>query len=133
MTRLLLIPGLLCNESLWRGQIHGLEGAYLRITHGLVQKRTFVKKVLIKTSAIAEVLEVKRDSAKGLGHATADGRLWPRLKARLGTPIRELSLISAYFVPLAAGVRDLSELVRHGARVTVLTNSLTELVIKASP
>jgi cardiolipin synthase C len=41
----------------------------------------------------------------------------------LGTPERELVLISGYFVPTSAGCRDLAQLARGGTTVRVLTNS----------
>jgi putative cardiolipin synthase len=63
------------------------------------------------------------DPAKGLGRANDDSHIWHRLKALFGGSLRELSLISAYFVPRASGVDDLTTLVRGGAAVTVLTNS----------
>ena len=42
----------------------------------------------------------------------------------IGDAERQLIVISPYFVPTRAGVRSLTELVRRGVEVTVITNSL---------
>jgi cardiolipin synthase C len=65
------------------------------------------------------------DPAK-IGRAPDDteGHLLPQF-ARLGERIRnELLIVSPYFIPGDAGVAWLRGLVKHGVRVTVLTNSL---------
>jgi putative cardiolipin synthase len=67
---------------------------------------------------------VSDDPAKALGRASEAALIWPRLKAALGTPQRRLELVSPYFVPNPAGSKALSNLVRQGVRVRVLTNSL---------
>lgn len=67
---------------------------------------------------------ISDDPAKGLGRRRLKRQVWPKLRRILGGPIRELELISPYFVPTVAGVRFFSALVKHGANVTVLTNSL---------
>lgn len=64
------------------------------------------------------------DPAKGLGRANPRDLLTDRLYAALRATTSELQLITAYFVPTAAGVESLIELVRKGVKVTVLTNSL---------
>ncbi|HET9863104.1 MAG TPA: phospholipase D family protein [Steroidobacteraceae bacterium] len=61
---------------------------------------------------------------KGLGLAGRRKLLMRRLRRMLGTPQRELLLISAYFVPTRRGMRLLLGLARRGVRITVLTNSL---------
>ena len=48
----------------------------------------------------------------------------PRLQAALGTPTRELDLVSPYFVPGDEGVKGLRALADRGVQVRVLTNSL---------
>ena len=57
---------------------------------------------------------------------SADRRGWlqPRLAAHLGGVHSEVLLISPYFVPGAQGTATLLDLVRGGARVGVITNSL---------
>jgi putative cardiolipin synthase len=48
----------------------------------------------------------------------------PRLEQALGRPMRELDLVSPYFVPGADGTAGFRELVERGVKVRVLTNSL---------
>jgi putative cardiolipin synthase len=62
--------------------------------------------------------------SKGLGLVGRRKLLMRRLKRILGSPQRELLLISAYFVPTRRGMRLLLGLARRGVRITVLTNSL---------
>src|SRR6266704_2115410 len=64
------------------------------------------------------------DPAKGLGRAPEDALLWHRLKEILGAPMRELRLVSPYFVPGSAGVEALAGIARQGVKVAVLTNAL---------
>ncbi len=91
-----------------------------------IRQSGFVRDLLAGTLELewAPVEMLSDDPAKALGRGSEQDQLWSRLRARLGQPIRELQLISAYFVPRAKGVRDLAALVRQGAAVTVLTNSL---------
>ncbi|MGY1426373.1 phospholipase D family protein [Lysobacter sp. A289] len=67
---------------------------------------------------------VSDDPAKGLGHAGDEGLLTTRLREAIGTPMRELYLVSPYFVPGAEGVDYFAGLVGRGVEVTVFTNSL---------
>lgn len=48
----------------------------------------------------------------------------PRLEKALGRPMRELDLVSPYFVPGADGTASFRELAERGVKVRVLTNSL---------
>jgi len=48
----------------------------------------------------------------------------PRLVAALGDPVRELDLVSPYFVPTKDGTAALRQLAERGVKVRVLTNSL---------
>ena len=50
--------------------------------------------------------------------------LLPRLEAAMGKPLRELDLVSPYFVPTKDGAAALSTFAHSGIRVRVLTNSL---------
>ena len=72
--------------------------------------------------AIAEV--VSDDPAKVLGRARRKELMWPRLERILRSPVHELQLISAYFVPGKAGVRAFAAMARRGVKITVVTNSL---------
>jgi cardiolipin synthase C len=86
----------------------------------------FVEKMLARQLPFewATVRMVSDDPAKGLGLAAKDDFLWDRLKRILKTSTQELQLISAYFVPTAAGVEFFNSLARRGVKVTVLTNSM---------
>src|SRR5256886_7791474 len=64
------------------------------------------------------------DPAKGLGRAPEGALLWHRLKEILDAPMRELRLVSPYFVPGSAGVEALAVIARQGVKVAVLTNAL---------
>src|SRR6266480_1147364 len=64
------------------------------------------------------------DPAKGLGRAPEDALLWHRLMEILRAPMRELRLVSPYFVPGSAGVEALAVIARQGVKVAVLTNAL---------
>jgi putative cardiolipin synthase len=72
----------------------------------------------------AAVHMVSDDPAKGLGRAREEEMLWSRLQKVIGTPARTLHLVSPYFVPGSAGVRDLAKLARQGVAVSILTNAL---------
>ena len=72
----------------------------------------------------ASVHMVSDDPSKGLGKASADDFLWARLKRIVAMPTRELELVSPYFVPGAEAAAHFADMARHGAKVTVLTNSL---------
>jgi len=50
--------------------------------------------------------------------------LLPRLEAAMGKPLKEVDLVSPYFVPTKEGSAALSTLAERGVRVRVLTNSL---------
>ncbi len=67
---------------------------------------------------------VSDSPAKALGHARDDELLWSKLKARIGTPARQLEMISPYFVPDAGNVEHFAALAHSGVKISVLTNSL---------
>ncbi len=67
---------------------------------------------------------VSDNPAKALGHARDEELLWSKLKARIGTPTRQLEMISPYFVPEAGSVEHFAALARSGVTISVLTNSL---------
>lgn len=64
------------------------------------------------------------DPRKGLGRARTSTLLPQRMLAAIGKPQRQFDIISAYFVPMRAGVAQLLSLVRNGVKIAVLTNSL---------
>jgi cardiolipin synthase C len=67
---------------------------------------------------------VSDDPAKGLGLTAPEALLPQKLEGIIGEPAAEVALVSAYFVPGAAGADKLAALAQHGVRVRVLTNSL---------
>lgn len=67
---------------------------------------------------------VSDDPAKIHGKARKSELMWPRLQRIVARPRSELTLESAYFVPGARGVADLTVMAAAGVRITVLTNSL---------
>jgi len=62
--------------------------------------------------------------AKGLGLADPAALLVPKLQAIIGDPTSEMELVSAYFVPAAAGTEAFVALAARGVNVSVLTNAL---------
>jgi len=69
---------------------------------------------------------VSDDPAKALG-LVADGSvglLQTQLERIIGHPESELALVSAYFVPAAAGTDAITAMARRGVKVTILTNAL---------
>lgn len=68
---------------------------------------------------------------KALGKAAPQELLAQRLRTVVGTPRREIDLVSPYFVPGVEGTRSLVELARSGVRVRVLTNSLSATDVTA--
>jgi cardiolipin synthase C len=67
---------------------------------------------------------VSDDPLKGLGLAPPDLLLPSMLKTIIGEPAHQIDLVSAYFVPTAAGVASLVTMAERGVAVRVLTNSL---------
>ena len=67
---------------------------------------------------------VSDDPAKALDRAAPESRVGPQLKQSIGEPVRELDLVSPYFVPGETGTAAFSALANRGVSVRVLTNSL---------
>jgi len=67
---------------------------------------------------------VSDDPSKIQGRAKQSELLWSRFTELVQAPVRELDLISAYFVPGQEGVDRFVTLTRRGVRVTIVTNSL---------
>jgi putative cardiolipin synthase len=99
---------------------------------------------LRRTPLVAELLEgrlaldwaqarlVCDDPAKTLDREhRADLLLLPRMLELVGQPVRELDLVSPYFVPMAGGTAVFQELARGGVQVRVLTNSLAATDVTA--
>lgn len=67
---------------------------------------------------------VSDDPAKGLGRAVPNGLLPQKLQEIIGKPVTDVELVSAYFVPTAAGVEAFTALAGQGVKIRILTNSL---------
>ncbi|MCS4533206.1 phospholipase D family protein [Neisseria montereyensis] len=67
---------------------------------------------------------VSDDPAKALGRARDKPQISEKLDEALGSPEREIYLVSPYFVPTKEGTQAMAELVEEGVGITVLTNSL---------
>ncbi len=72
----------------------------------------------------APTVLISDDPAKGLGDVAENRLVGPRLVAAMGEPKAELSLVSAYFVPTAAGIAAFAAIAATGAEVQVMTNAL---------
>ncbi|MFZ4110705.1 MAG: phospholipase D family protein [Polymorphobacter sp.] len=72
----------------------------------------------------APTVLISDDPAKGLGDVAENRLVSPRLVAAMGQPHAELSLVSAYFVPTAAGIAAFAAIAATGAEVQVMTNVL---------
>lgn len=68
---------------------------------------------------------------KGLGKAEASDLLATRLKEILGSPQREIDLVSPYFVPGKAGTEAFVAYAQKGVQVRVITNSLSATDVAA--
>jgi len=64
------------------------------------------------------------DPRKGQGRAKRHSLLPQRLLDVMGSPVEQITIISAYFVPTRAGVALLLQMVRKGVKVAIMTNSL---------
>jgi putative cardiolipin synthase len=67
---------------------------------------------------------VSDDPAKGLGLSAPETNVSAKLTDIIGASATHVELVSAYFVPTAAGVRALTALAERGVKIQVLTNSL---------
>ncbi len=96
---------------------------YLQAVREAPFMRRLVKGELEFSWASGQVLY--DDPAKTLdGDGRSELLLLPALMQRMGTPTQRLDIVSPYFVPGEVGTAMLSELVRDGVQVRVLTNSL---------
>ncbi len=78
------------------------------------------ERVLVPADRVRIVADPPR---KGLGRRRAPGLL-AEVRAAIAAAEREVFVVSPYFVPGRRGAKLLAGLVRRGARVTVVTNSL---------
>jgi len=77
------------------------------------------------TWAPAEVLYDLPEKAGGEASAAREGvRIGPRIRQMLLGAQKQLTLVSAYFVPRDLGVKQFKDMVDRGVRVRIVTNSL---------
>jgi cardiolipin synthase C len=74
---------------------------------------------------------VSDDPAKGLGRAKPESLILRKLMDIVGEPVRELDLVSPYFVPTAAGVDTFAAMAKRGAQIRILVNSLAATDVRA--
>jgi putative cardiolipin synthase len=72
----------------------------------------------------APVRMLSDEPGKVLGREKRRLLVSERLREVLGTPLQDLALVSAYFVPTAQGVETFGRWAQNGVRVRILTNSL---------
>jgi putative cardiolipin synthase len=91
-----------------------------------IQSLPFVEQAKRGTLAFewAPVRLVSDDPAKTLGRGGRRGLLMTALGEIIGTPRRELGLVSGYFVPTQAGEDAFVRLAQDGVRVSILSNAL---------
>ena len=74
---------------------------------------------------------ISDDPAKVLGRVKRKQQLWPRLREIIGDSASQFDLVSAYFVPTAAGVDAFTRLAQRGVKIRILTNSLSTTDVAA--
>jgi cardiolipin synthase C len=91
-----------------------------------LRRSAFVRELIEGRLALewAPTRMLSDDPAKGLGLAAPETLLPQKLEDIIGEPAAEVALVSAYFVPGAAGTDTLVALAQRGVRVRVLTNAL---------
>ncbi|MDO5069139.1 MAG: phospholipase D family protein [Neisseria zoodegmatis] len=67
---------------------------------------------------------VSDDPSKGLNRDRHKPQISEKIDEALGSPEKEIYLVSPYFVPTKEGTEAIADLVKQGVKVTVLTNSL---------
>lgn len=71
------------------------------------------------------------DVGKLLKSTHPQAHLVAQLRALLGTPTQDLSIVSSYFVPTKEGVNTLIKLAQQGVKVRILTNSFNATDVSA--
>lgn len=91
-----------------------------------ITRSDFLRRMLANDLPLewASARMVTDDPAKGLGRAAEEGLLIYQLGQILESPVREVVLVSPYFVPTAAGTEAFVAMAQRGIRVRILTNSL---------
>ena len=99
---------------------------------GALGHTAFVKELLAHRLDFewARVRLLSDDPAKTLGPVRSGQLLIAQLRRALGTPTRELGLVSGYFVPSRRAARDFAAMARRGVDVRVVTNALNATDVK---
>ncbi|HPQ93954.1 MAG: phospholipase D family protein [Thiothrix sp.] len=74
---------------------------------------------------------VADDPVKAQGKARAEQLLAVQLEQVIGTPMRDVKLVSPYFVPTRNGTEAFINMARRGVKVQILTNSLSSTDVSA--
>lgn len=116
------------------GTLDALRGAAAEIEHaagaagyfGTPRESTVVTALIEGTLPFewAPTRMISDDPLKGLGLAPAEQLFPQQLFEVIGSPSRELELVSPYFVPTDAGVDSMGRLAARGVRVRMPVNSL---------
>ena len=103
--------------------------AYLEAIRSL----PFVQRLLDRKLPLewAPVRMISDDPAKVLGRVKRKQQLWPRLREIIGDSASQFDLVSAYFVPTAAGADAFIRLAQGGVKIRILTNSLSTTDVAA--
>jgi putative cardiolipin synthase len=103
----------------------GADGAKAREYTEAVKRSPFVRELLAGRLPFewAPTRLVSDDPAKGLRDVPRDALITRKLTNLLGDPLREVDLVSAYFVPAEAGTQLFTEWAKRGVDVRVLTNA----------
>ena len=92
-----------------------------RVQNGaIVDKQLYNKKIQFRWQPMQFLAD---DVKKLLNQDDKDSRLVSKLRARIGTPKQQLTIVSSYFVPTDLGVLQLSKLMENGVKINIFTNS----------
>lgn len=96
------------------------------VEYGRVLRTTTLLQDLLAGALPLEwtTVQLVADEPTKIDDAPQRASMLDRLQAALGTPRRELHIVSSYFVPTRSGVEAFDALRRQGVRVHVLTNAL---------
>ncbi|OBX60686.1 phospholipase [Moraxella osloensis] len=92
-----------------------------RVQNGaIVDKQLYNKKIQFRWQPMQFLAD---DVKKLLNQDDKDSRLVSKLRARIGTPKQQFTIVSSYFVPTDLGVLQLSKLMENGVKINIFTNS----------
>lgn len=92
-----------------------------RVQNGaVVDRQLYNKKVPFRWKPMVFLAD---DVKKLINQDDKNSRLVAQLRQRIGTPKQQFTIVSSYFVPTDLGVRQLTELIKNGVKINILTNS----------